>query len=234
MKDNLLPFNNTELLEAFSEKEGSINKHLLILYSLAIGLFAQRTIELGIGNSTRALRAAIKITGGKLFSCDIDKSRFANWLEKQDEHWSLDLCNSKEFLLSLTPPFDFALHDAAHDYWQVVEDLKNIIPLMKRYGIICLHDTQHSEIGIQMVHAISDAVKGCNVSYVHLPFSYGLTIMRIEESDNPPLVTPWNKGGKAQTNCFSNPLVSADDFSNHNKYYLFDWVKNKIKDFIKF
>lgn len=141
MSDNLTPFTPTELWEAFTAKEGSINKHLLTLYSLAVGVNAQRAVELGIGNSTRALRAAVQFTGGKLWSCDIDRKRFAGWIERRDGHWSLQLCPSTEFLRSLEPPFDFALHDAAHDYWQVAEDLRILLPLMRRYALVCIHDT---------------------------------------------------------------------------------------------
>jgi hypothetical protein len=229
MLDNLNQFTPTEMWEAFAAREGSINKHLLTLYSLSVGVHAQRAIELGIGNSTRALRAAMQVTGGKLWSCDFDRSRFAEWLERVDEHWSLMLCPSTEFLRALEPPFDFALHDAAHDYWQVAEDLRILLPLMRRYSLVCIHDTQHSEIGEQMVHAINDATKGYAVSYVHLPFCYGLTILRLEESVYPPLTTPWNKGGKSHTLCVSSPLVPAHGMETHQARYWLDWLKQKAR-----
>ena len=50
----------------FAAEFGGTNKHLLTLLSLAVGVYAQRAIELGVGPSTRALRAAMQITGGRL------------------------------------------------------------------------------------------------------------------------------------------------------------------------
>ena len=171
MPGSLDPYTPEELWGVFSAEFGSTNKHLLILLSLAVGVYAQRAMELGVGPSTRALRAAMKITGGRLWSCDIDRPRFAENLPRQDEHWSLALCPSGEFFRSLEPPFDFAFHDAAHDYWQVKEDLRRMLPLMRRYALICIHDTQNSLYGQTLVRAIEDAVKDSSVAYVHLPFS---------------------------------------------------------------
>jgi hypothetical protein len=225
MGDSLAPFTQRELFDAFAAEHGSISKHLLTLYSLAVGVNAQRAIELGVGNSTRALRAAMLATGGKLLSNDIDELRFADAARSPDAHWELALCPSTEFLSSLSPPFDFCLHDAAHDYWQVVSDLRALLPLMRQYALVCVHDTQHSSIGEQMVHAIEDAVAGHGVSYVHLPFCFGLTIIRLEASPHPAIPSPWRKNEKASTSCFPTPLVRTGQAASHSGRYIGDKLR---------
>ena len=116
MSLDMMPYTPEELWQVFHRESGSINKHLLIIYSLAIGVYAQRALDLGIGDTTRTLRAAMKITGGKLFSCDFDRSRFAHLVDQGDEHWEFFLGSTEDFLTRVQPPLDFVMHDAAHDY----------------------------------------------------------------------------------------------------------------------
>lgn len=227
MSDNLRPFTPTELWEAFSAPHGSINKHLLLLYSLAVGVNAQRAIELGVGNSTRALRAAMQFTNGKLWSCDADRDRFAGHADA-DEHWSLALCTSREFLPSLEPPFDFALHDGAHTYFDVVADLRALLPLMRRYALVCIHDVQHSLLGEQMSHAVMDGVRGHPVSYVHLPFGFGMTVLRVEESAHASISTPWTKDTDTFTVCIPNPMIPASAAVPHFYRYLPGRLKQAV------
>ncbi len=230
MPGSLDPYTPEELWGVFSAEFGSTNKHLLILLSLAVGVYAQRAMELGVGPSTRALRAAMKITGGRLWSCDIDRPRFAENLPRQDEHWSLALCPSGEFFRSLEPPFDFAFHDAAHDYWQVKEDLRRMLPLMRRYALICIHDTQNSLYGQTLVRAIEDAVKDSSVAYVHLPFSMGLTIIRVEGSPHPPISTPWRwDGDEARTLFVPSPMLPASPTETPRTYYRGDRLKHLVR-----
>ena len=95
---DISPYNPVQLWDEFHKTSGSINKHLLIIYSLAVGLNAQRIMELGIGRTTRSLRAASKITGGEVYSCDRDINRFSRLLSESDKRWHLYLCDSQEFL----------------------------------------------------------------------------------------------------------------------------------------
>ena len=53
MSVELKPFTREELWQAY-DKSGSINKHLLIIYSLAIGVYAQRALDLGVGYYTNS------------------------------------------------------------------------------------------------------------------------------------------------------------------------------------
>jgi predicted O-methyltransferase YrrM len=205
----LEPYTPEEMFRVFSQEKGSINKHLLIIYSLAVGVNAQRVMDLGVGDTTQALRAAVRVTGGTLFSCDIDRERFAGLLKQADPQWELYLEPSDLFIRRMAPPFDFVLHDAGHEYWQVRQDLRLILPMMRQFGVICVHDTQHGEIGEQMPKAVRDGCKDYQVSWVHLPFSYGLTVLRVEESAHPAVLAPWNNSRGPTTCCWPEPMVPA-------------------------
>jgi predicted O-methyltransferase YrrM len=180
------PFSGPELLDAF-HATGSSNQHLLTLYGLAVGLRARTIVELGLGSSTRALRAAAVRSGGVLHSCDVDVARFGPLREREDAHWRLYLGSSRAFLDGLAAPIDFAFHDAAHDYFQVKEDLARLLPKMSTFGIVCVHDTQQAEFAHDMLRAIRDAVRGFSVSLVTLPVCNGLTVLRLESGPHPPV-----------------------------------------------
>lgn len=224
--ENFQPYELGELWEVFHRPKGSINKHLLVIYSLAVGVNASRVLDLGIGSTTRTLRAAMKVTGGKVFSCDIDRERFSYLLaEGPHDDWELHLSNSTEFLNAMTPPFDFAVHDAAHDYWQTRKDLEAILPMMRQFGLVCIHDTQAQTTGREMVAALKDVAKHHSVSYVHLPYSYGLTILRVEESDHEAISPPWIKDDSLlRTCCFPD---SAAQLSVEAR--LRGWLKWKLR-----
>lgn len=219
------PYSTEELWSAFHRPKGSINKHLLLIYSLVVGLNASRVLELGIGSTTRTLRAAMKVTGGKVYSCDIDRERFSDLLEGNYDDWELHLCSSTEFLSVMKPPFEFAVHDGAHDYEQTRKDLEAIFPMMRQFGLVCIHDTQGETSGREMVAALKDAVKNYSVSYIHLPYNYGLTIVRIEKSDYKFVSPPWKKDGYApETVCFPD---SVDSFGIETR--LKGWIKWKLR-----
>jgi hypothetical protein len=68
---SMAPFTEAELWRFFHESPHSTSKHLLTLYSLAIGTHAQNIVDLGLGATTRALRLAATKTGGFVSSCDL-------------------------------------------------------------------------------------------------------------------------------------------------------------------
>jgi hypothetical protein len=188
MSFDVSPYTRDQLWEAF-DSDHSPGKHLLTIYSAAIGLRAQRVGEVGIGSTTRTLRAAMQETGGRLFSCDGDAKRFSDLPAQQDEHWSLELCRSEEYLRRLDPPLDLFMHDGAHDYHQVRLDLELILPKMRTFGLVLMHDTQQSELGPDLLAAVRDGTKRHLVSWTTLPFNAGLGILRIE-GGGQPAVTP--------------------------------------------
>jgi len=175
-----------ELLKLHELPDGT-SKHLLILYSLVIGTNAKLILELGLGRTTGALRAAAARTGGVVNTCDFDKRRLGHLVSQQDEAWRLFLEPSGDFLGRFPGPVDFVLHDGAHDYEHVKGDLQAILPKMRQFGLVCVHDTQQPDLYRDMLGAIRDVVAQHSVSLVNLPFSCGLAIIRVEQSIFPPV-----------------------------------------------
>jgi len=206
------PLSRDELFSRFDLAHGT-SKHLLILYSLVIGLKAKFIVDLGMGQTTGALRAAALETGGVVYTCDFDRRRHESVLSEQDEHWRLYLESSSSFLKKLPEvPIDFAMHDAAHDYLNVRLDLEAILPRMRRFGLICVHDTQQPDLSRDMLAAIRDATQNYPVSMTNLPFNAGLAIIRVESSPHPS-ITP-NGGtlpdGRPETEAVSFATVPTD------------------------
>lgn len=177
-------FSEERLWQHFFEPY-TIGKHLLTIYSIAVGLNADKVVDIGIGSTTGTLRMAVAQTGGCVYSCDRDGTRFSSLTAEQDEQWKLSLESSDGFLRTLEPPIDFAVHDGAHDYYTVKQDLTLLLPKMRTYGIICVHDTQQPTLGQEMLAAIRDATAPWSVSLTNLPFSGGLAIIRIERGAYP-------------------------------------------------
>ncbi len=184
----LSPFTRAELFEAF-ETDHSPSKHLLVLYSLVVGLDAKTIVDLGIGATTRALRAAASVTAGIVHSCDFDRKRYGYLLEHQDASWRLSLDDSGAFLSAFEGPIDLLMHDAAHHYAQVRRDLEIVLPKMRRYGVVCVHDAQQTELAPGILAAVTDVASRFRTSSTVLPFGAGLLILRVEESAHAP-VTP--------------------------------------------
>lgn len=60
---DITPYTAQSIFDGFLE-DRSFSKHLLTIYSLAVGLNAKKIVDLGIGTTTRALRMAALKTGG--------------------------------------------------------------------------------------------------------------------------------------------------------------------------
>jgi hypothetical protein len=232
---NPAPFRDDELLDAF-HATGSINQHLLTLYGLAVGMGARMIAEIGLGNSTRALRAAAILTGGVLHSCDVDEERYGSLREAQDDHWRLFLGSSDAFLDSLAAPIDFALHDGAHDYFQVKADLERLLPKMSTFGIVCVHDTQQVDLAHEMLRAVRDATRGRPVSLTTLPLCNGLTVLRIEDGAHPPVEPRGDHlaDGRFGTRLLPFPAAALDrdDLAEANTSWT-RWLRWRARKLIK-
>jgi hypothetical protein len=212
------PYSRDELWAEFHRPSGSIAKHLLVLYSLAVGLNAQRIVEIGVGSTTRTLRAATRVTGGVLLSCDND-SRFEALCREADPGFQFHLADSLSFLSKLDGPVDLAVHDGAHDYWGTRRDLEALLPKMRLFSMLCTHDTQHSGYKEEMTRAIADAVKQHDASYIHLPYAYGMTLIRIEGSEWPASEVAWEGDLRNKTLRIPSPMIPDERASDGRKHY---------------
>jgi hypothetical protein len=153
-----------------------------------------------------SIRAAAALTGGTEYSCDYASDRLAHLVDLQTDTWKFFLGSSTDYFtwMPQSVAFDFCMHDAAHRYEPVLNDLRQIIPYMKRFGIVCIHDTQQLELGREMSQAVLDAAKEFPVRHVTLPYGCGLSIIRVEESANAPVeVAGRLEDGKLDTIPFS-------------------------------
>lgn len=183
------PATRDEMWRLFDQNP-SFGKHYPLLYSMVRGTGAKKAIDIGIGKTTAVMRAAMEENGGVLYSCDFDEKRFANLLESQTDKWRLSLCDSAVFIASIEAPIDFACHDGAHDFAHVRRDLRALIPKMRKLALICVHDTQVIGLAEGMLLAIEDIAREFPITYTHLPYSCGLTLIRVEDSVHPPLPPP--------------------------------------------
>jgi len=234
---NFNPLSYKELLDTFHSSTNSTAKHLLIIYSLVVATNSKKIIDMGLGMTTRILKLAALKTGGVVYSCDCDIKRFNYLLDQQDQSWQLQLCSSEKFIQSITPPFDFVMHDAAHDYYQVKMDLEMILPKMKTFGLICVHDTQQPDLGHEMLAAICDAAQGHLISIVNLPFYAGMAIIRVEAGDQPqitPLEGGTLKDGRSETELLPLPLGihRGGCFEQVNNSYG-RWLRWRLRKLVK-
>lgn len=206
------PFSQEALFERF-HATGSSSKHLLTIYSMIVGVNAKTIIDIGLGQTTGAIRAAAKVTGGVVYSCDFDKRRYASLLSETDDKWKLFLESSETFIPKVPDPVDFVMHDGAHDYLNVRRDIEALLPKMRQFGIICLHDTQQVELNKDMLAAIKDGTKDFPVSVVNLPYGAGMAILRVE-ADTHPAITPAGAtmpDGRSETSPMAYPTLPNSD-----------------------
>jgi predicted O-methyltransferase YrrM len=162
--------------------ESSLNKHYWALFSLAYGLQAQLVFEFGVGGSTGVLLAALELTGGRLISCDTEPleslcGRIAHLRKAASPaRWTFRNMDSSAALRSLhTEAFELVLHDGSHEAEQVEQDIAGILPRLKRFGILLVHDVEQFALGPQVRRGLTAGIRRSRlrVSMTSLPYSDG-------------------------------------------------------------
>lgn len=196
MTDHIIP-----LIETVKNGKGDSDKHLLTLYSIALGMNAQRILELGVrnGSTTLPLLAAANLTGGNVTSVDINDSCFVppKDLEKS---WSFVKQDALEYLMycSKEKPFDLIYIDDWHAYEHVKKELEYIDSMVSPKTVILIHDLMY---GNYCPHYHTDltltsgqwanggpyrAVAELNPQFWEfstLPYNNGLTLLRKKYSN---------------------------------------------------
>jgi predicted O-methyltransferase YrrM len=170
--------------------ESSLNKHYWTLFSIAYGLQAQSVFEFGAGGSSAVLLAALDLTGGRLISCDTEpleslSARIPQLGEAaRSAHWTFRNTPSSQALRELgTEAFELVLHDGSHEPDQVEADIAGILPRLKRYGILLVHDVEQFALGPKVRRGLVAGIRRSRlrVSMTSLPYSDGLAIVRMED-----------------------------------------------------
>lgn len=116
--------------------------HLDYMVSLVLDLNAKNVIELGVrhGTSTIAWLHGLVVTGGHLWSVDIDPT--PDWL--QHDRWTFvrgsDL--HPDVLADLPRYVDIAFIDTTHHYMHTRFELETCRTLVRAGGVIVCHDTE--------------------------------------------------------------------------------------------
>jgi len=182
------------MLERWRAHRTGLAPYYPLLYSLVIGMGAQRVFEFGTGESTEVLLSALRQTDGVLYSCS-PSGKEPSYADAR--HWVHYPTLSEHALRALPPEvcFDLVLHDGSHSAAVVEADLIGILPRVKRGGLILLHDTLHSYVGAQVRSGLreallSDLLDGATTT-ITLPFAFGLTVIQVIqfESTQVPYVS---------------------------------------------
>lgn len=169
--------------------------HYLLLYSIVYGLETKTAYEFGAGLSTRVILDALEQTDGQLTSCSLKSREAIGQGLASNPRWKHHHMKSSQAVRELgKQKFDFVLHDGSHKGEVVEQDLLAIVPHIKQFGILLVHDTQHSLVGEWMRDGMLKGLKGVEYSMVSLPYGCGLTIVRIEgNSKNGQIVVTRRK-----------------------------------------
>ena len=180
----------------------SLNKHYWTVFSIAYGLQTKTAFEFGAGTSSAVLLTALDLTGGKLISCELEPldSLVARTPALREytpsSNWTYWNASSKEALERLTDEgFELVLHDGSHEAHEVEQDIAGILPRLKRFGVLLVHDVEQFQLGPQMRRGLLEGIRqsGLQVSMTSLPYADGLAILRMEsETGRGQIARPWS------------------------------------------
>ena len=140
---------------------------------------------------------ALEKTGGVLSSCDVthfnDNPNVTKYT-KNSNRWTFYHGNTNIIFDKINHKYyDLVLHDGSHIGSEVLIDLNNIYPWLKHDGILLIHDTRHHELGPDMLSAFNSFSKDKDIEYCHLPYGYGLTIIRNKDNIKNKIELNWKK-----------------------------------------
>ena len=189
------------ILSAMEAHTIGLAPHYLTIYAAVLGLEAKAVFEFGTGLSTEVILDALEHTGGELFSVSTqtreDVSRRYS-VGLPTDRWT-HLCGRTPSVLAdimgTASPLDFVLHDGSHAADVVAADLLWVIPRMRQYGLLMLHDTQHSYVGAEVREGLRRGLVGVVHTKTTLPYGFGLTIVRIEGARNSRVAITKGKVG---------------------------------------
>lgn len=202
-----------EIIEMNHSGKTGFCRHYMTLYSVILGMESKNVFEFGSGFSTKTILLALEQTEGKLITCDCRPKEESLMHYFNDPEQTERLFNRWEFLHKRSSQvkqdveneiFDVVLHDGSHTWREVEEDLRMIIPRMKKGGILMLHDTNHPTENYQLDKALNGI--GPNISNggeadfnferLKIPYGYGLSIIRIlDDFGNGEVNLSWKKTG---------------------------------------
>jgi len=168
-----------KIIENSSEINTGFKKHYLTLYAIVDGMDSKRVLEIGGGLSTPVILEALKNTGGELITCDpreIKDLGLDESVQTENSNWTHMKDFSGNVLEKISGPFDVVLHDGSHEGKVLFKDLRKIWPMIKKGGILLVHDTKHPKLK-NILLATKLGLLGFRHNMITLPYGNGLTIV---------------------------------------------------------
>lgn len=182
---------------------GDSDKHLLTLFSIALGSGAKNILELGVrnGDTTLPLLLAAKENDGVLISVDVNDTTFV-CPDDLKPYWKFYKTDSLKFLkdnCDNKTPFDLIFIDDWHSYEHVKLELEYVDQMVTPKSVILLHDLMY---GNTAPYYHVDLTKGAGKQWENggpykavaelndqfwefstLPYNNGLTLLRKKYSN---------------------------------------------------
>lgn len=178
---------------AVQERRLGLALHYRFLQAAVFGLAARRTFEFGAGGSTRVFAEAlppdgvhVSVSGESRDAVSAASGVAAGWPGWVHHH---GLSEAHRDLV--TDDLDLVLHDGSHAADVVAADVEWVWPRVKRFGLLLVHDTQHSYVGAGVREGLRRGLDaaGARFTATTLPWGFGLTVVR-RESGGPASVAP--------------------------------------------
>jgi len=150
---------NRNFVDMLSKRATDINEHLWTLYNLVVKNKYKIVVELGAGQSTYVLMVAVKATGGRLWSIDIDPSAHqrgfpeGRGILQKEPRYHFIKGDDMEIVKTWKKKIDFLFIDTSHQRQHTFDELNEWGKWVKIGGKIAMHNTFH-----KLGHAV-----GCRV-----------------------------------------------------------------------
>lgn len=195
--------------QALRERTIGLAPHYPLIHMMVHGLNAKNTFEFGAGGSTRVFvdahkegahgwhRSISTMTREEL-SATYGLSPVARWNHQQG------LSENGAIITVGEVPLDLVLHDGSHTASVVAGDIAWVWPYIRKFGLLLVHDTQHSACGAEMRAGLAEGLAraGAKCTQTTLPYGFGLTIVRREDGEHPVLSTSSKVGSQNRTEPF--------------------------------
>lgn len=190
-------FITDEMMMRWFHDRYSTSKHLLTLYTLAVGLRAKTIVEIGFGRSSFVLARAASENQGRFYTCD--RRDFSYLLSPEEKKVSTFIHGHSEDLWSHPEIKKNGIHFAFLDYFStlglpvhyVEEEIRNCCHLLPTNGMLAIHDSMIKDYAI---HNVVWPRIGPHLEVIQFPFNYGLLIARnTGPSPYGCLEAPWSK-----------------------------------------
>ena len=182
------------LYQQRAARRSAIAHYLPVLFGLAACYPLGEIIELGtdIGESTVALLAAAELTGGHVWSADVNP--LCQMRDTYARHDPGGLYGTWTFLKgeSCSPPVlaampawaDVLFVDSSHLYDQTCDEIEHYLPRVRPGGVALFHDTDKPGTADRVREALDDTLPGFGLTWQQYPGDCGLGVVRIPPAES--------------------------------------------------